>query len=462
MKSILLACLVFAACTDEKMLGTTTPPTPPDGPSAPAGPTGIGTPRWAVSIGTWANDAAEAIAIDSLGDVVAVGVTTTSPDQGSANVPTAPSAGFITKRVASDGSERWRVTLSGSGEDSVTAEAVAIDGSNDVIVVGDFTGSVDFGGQTLTTAPQTGDAFVAEYASTGDLVWVDDLLALIGGAGLELDAIAVGADGKLIAGGLFEGTVELSGQSYTASTTFQGFVAAFDPTGTVAWGQGFSAQSIAQSLAVDPNGDVLVAGNFNEPTSFGGATLDPAGTSSTYLARYRGSDGLYLSSDVVDGGANAQVVVDSTGRVAVQTAVGSTASLGWSTMLDVADSSDTPLWSTPIPDTGDVGPQPRALSTTPSGLILSSAWDYSFSGGMATGELDVSAFGSDATPGVTSAGSLVTRVGGGTQVRASAVGSTGAVALAGTLNDDIAIGTTTLTHVGTEDTDALIVLIDPP
>jgi hypothetical protein len=84
------------------------------------------------------------------------------------------------------------------------ANAVAVDGSGDVLVTGQFTGSVDFGTGRLTTAGGN-DVFVARYSAAGAPLWARRFGGLITDVG---SGVAVDGSGNVLVTGYFAGTVD--------------------------------------------------------------------------------------------------------------------------------------------------------------------------------------------------------------------------------------------------------------
>ena len=454
MRSIMTACCLLCACVpvDEQNLGFSA----------------VGAPRWAMTFGGLYNDAGLAVAIDSIGDAVAVGYTLGAPNSQGIQ----PATGFVTKRAASDGSERWTILFGPTTPQSgVNVSSVAIDGEDSVVITGNYVGTVDFGGQQLVAG--SGDMFLARYSSDGHLQWVHGLNPTSGasGCGLAIDSV-----GRIVVAGTFGGSLVFGGTTYTESDgDIDMFLAAFDPAGALLWGEAF--QSIGArpvGVAVDSSDSVLLTGTIAAPASFGGAILDPAGSYRAFLARYR-KDGLYVSSQVLGaagpGQSNAtQVATDHSDHVIVQTneqADGNYRTYAYG-VVHVLDVDDQELWSAELVDHGDVSPLHRTLATAPSGLIVSSAWtDSPYNADhrdQVTGSMEVVAY-DPSGHGTTS--SFGTRLLGGlweTSAVGSTVGSTGTVAYIGSFAGAVDFGTGPM-HSQSQnenDTDDFIVLLDPP
>lgn len=162
--------------------------------------------------------------------------------------------------------------------------AVAADGSGNVVVAGSFTGAVDFGGSPL--APGGGrDAFVAAYDAAGRHRWS----RAIGRAGSEaVTSVAVGPNGDVVVGGYFTGTVDLGAGTSAAAGFVDAFVVRYGADGTyrssrAIGGPGFDAVT---AVAVDASGDAVVAGVFEGTVDAGSGDLWSAGSRDGFVAKY--------------------------------------------------------------------------------------------------------------------------------------------------------------------------------
>jgi len=135
----------------------------------------------------------------------------------------------------------WFTHFGAAGED--TARAVAVDASGNVLVAGGFSGTVTMppGIDALVSKGQI-DAFVVKYAPDGSMLWARS----VGGSEIEgITSIAVDDDGDVIVAGVFNGTAD------------------FDPdpsatyllTATTTTGNGFA-------FSLDPSGDFRWAGRI--------------------------------------------------------------------------------------------------------------------------------------------------------------------------------------------------------
>ncbi|MEM6337676.1 MAG: hypothetical protein AAF752_13985, partial [Bacteroidota bacterium] len=242
-------------------------------------------------------------------------------------IPSASSSadnGYVAK-VNPNGSLGWVRLLTGNG--SVKAVGVVVDGSGNVTVAGTFTGtSVDVEGATLTgAAPTAVTTFMASYTAAGVYRWGFAL----GGSGtasmtatdLELD-LTSSFQTRFVLSGNFSGTVEFdptSGQDIRSSgqSLRNGFLIRITDTGaSFGYGGGLSLAGTddIEPLAVTsrPDGYALV-GHFRGEANFDPngpfvITTNAVGGTDGFIARY--TPALRLSWAVGLGSFNADAVRD--------------------------------------------------------------------------------------------------------------------------------------------------------
>ncbi|WP_374446238.1 Ig-like domain-containing protein [Stella sp.] len=271
--------------------------------------------------GSSLNERAEDVAVDGNDAIYVVGSfrQTVDFDPGAGTVElvstgTGPSQDqdlFVLK-YDPDGNLLWAVS-SGSSTLDESASAVAVDADGNVIVAGDFTGTVDFDPGPGTTSLEAtgaydqGNFFLAKYDADGDFRWAvtaDD------SSGLESVAdVATDASGNIFLAGWFDGTLTLDGQVLATGQgdfVYNYFVAKYDPDGDLLWARttgAFSYDDIAQvggaqagALSVDGDGSVYVSGSFGGTVDFdsGPGTLELVapdglgGATNHFTAKYNG------------------------------------------------------------------------------------------------------------------------------------------------------------------------------
>ena len=221
------------------------------------------------------------LATDAAGNVYAVGQFTgtvnfdPSPTPAAAGkLVAAGTDGYLTK-FESTGRFCWVVPFSTAGAD--VAYDVAVDSRGDVVVTGEFAGTLDVDPESDTTRTLTTNSvggFVAKYDASGRLRWADGLTGTgnVGGRGIATEQ----GTGAIVVGGRFSGTADFDpgtgtkSLSTTGSTDYDGFVVKLNADGSLNWATnagGSGLGDVVNDVAFDSQGRVVFGG------SFGGQTL---------------------------------------------------------------------------------------------------------------------------------------------------------------------------------------------
>jgi hypothetical protein len=221
-----------------------------------------------------------AIAIDGGGNVILGGSFLDSLHLGSSvfyqSSPTRESA-FIAKYTPA-GVAVWGRSFDQESLDYGTRGGVAVDAGSNVLVVGTFVGTVDFGTGSLTALNQ--DAFIAKYSPTGVPQWARRL----GSTGSDgASGIAVDASGNYAVLGTFSGTVDFGGGPIAANSNNDVFVAKYSSTGGYLWSHHFgnTSASMPNPVAMGGAGNACLTGNFTG--TLDGASLVSAGSADAFL-----------------------------------------------------------------------------------------------------------------------------------------------------------------------------------
>jgi hypothetical protein len=194
-------------------------------------------------------------------------------------------AGILVARLlAADGAVDWTEEVPGD----VELWALDARGAN-VVAVGSFDGTVDFGAGDLGAS---NGLFIAWYGAGGGLV-----RALgFGSTGTEY-AIDVALDdaGGVYVTGANTAAINLGGGTLPFNGTSAGFVAKYSSAGAHQWSKPLLSNGSVFGLAVnvDGGGNVYVAGVFDNSLDFGGGAVTAGDGTAMYVASYRGSDGGY-------------------------------------------------------------------------------------------------------------------------------------------------------------------------
>jgi hypothetical protein len=170
-----------------------------------------------------------------------------------------------------------------------TPYAVAVDIAGNVIVAGvSYDGWVDFGGMG---APGTGTPtiVVLKLKATGQYVWSKGFPISSPDNPFTASPVSVAVDvqGNMILAGLLEGSMNFGGGALTATGSV--FVAKLDPNGNHMWSKQFGTQASPNQVAADGEGNIILVGAYSGSIDFGGGAggggplTNPAG--STFVAK---------------------------------------------------------------------------------------------------------------------------------------------------------------------------------
>jgi len=219
---------------------------------------------------------------------------------------------FVAKFDAA-GSHVWSQAFGEVGSQIV--HGVAVDDEGNVMVTGEFAGSVDFGGGVLTSAG-TQDIFVAKWSAAGSHVWS----GRFGDANDQRAySVAVDAGGTPLVTGYFEGLVDFGGGVLSSPPFYDNiFVARFGALGDHLSSQSSIMESNVTGfgIAADPAGNALVTGEFRDMVDFGGGdTLTVVDPPDLFIAKFfRTEPGIRSARDVPgDQGGLVNVAWDGSG-----------------------------------------------------------------------------------------------------------------------------------------------------
>lgn len=153
------------------------------------------------------------------------------------------------------GAVAWRLRRGEAGGGA--ARGVAADDEGHFYLSGVLRGAEDLGGGPLGPVDEAGDAFVAGTTAAGVHRWS---LRLAGSGLAEAVDVTARPGGPVVAGGVFEGTLQVQGQRLQADGC-DGFLAAFGPGGEPRWARRFGGPGLDRSHGLDmtASGEVAVA-----------------------------------------------------------------------------------------------------------------------------------------------------------------------------------------------------------
>ena len=227
---------------------------------------------WAKRLGgTGCNEEGNSIIVDAAGDVIIAGqfsgLVDFDPNAGTFNLTTAGSNDVFVCKLDANGNFVWAKQLGGTSSDQVSS--MVMDGSGNLLITGNFSGTGDFdpgtGSFTLTSLGGA-DVYVCKLSNTGDFIWSKS----IGGTSSSGDFghdIAVDPTGNVYTVGEFRDNVDFdpgTGTFILNGGTVDGFASKLDASGNFAWaieiaGSGFD---YGEGITVDALENVYTTGSF--------------------------------------------------------------------------------------------------------------------------------------------------------------------------------------------------------
>jgi len=164
--------------------------------------------------------------------------------------------------------------------------SAVFDAAGNIIVVGGFSHSIDFGGGPLFSIPDSVvNMFVAKFDGNGNHLW-SQRFENAGGRGV------VDPSGNILINGSISGPVDFGGGTLVPD---EGdiFLVKLDPDGNHVWSKRFDGaqREGSVSVATDGSGNVVIAGNFDVAVDFGGGLLASAADSTRdiFVAKFDGN-----------------------------------------------------------------------------------------------------------------------------------------------------------------------------
>jgi len=322
----------------------------------------------AASVGGKGDDVAEALAVDSAGNMFIGGTfkarANFDPNGAFSIGNSGGTDGFI-DALDANGAFRWAGSFGGPGDDNTTD--LAVDDSGNVVGTGRYLGDVDFNpGKAVSSANVAGtlQSYVLKWDSTGAFVFGDGF----GGTGVTFgSAVTVDRDGTVYSTGNFTGTADFDPTGGTfnliAPATGLVYVDKLSPTGLLIYAKslgGSASQDIGPGeIAVDKGRNVYVSGTFSGTQDFnpgpGTSNLTSAGQNDIFTAKLDSSGGFVFATR--QGGplddSSEGLVLDRDGNILTDGEFSDTANLGTdANVVNFTSNGDTDIFVSKVDSNG--------------------------------------------------------------------------------------------------------------
>lgn len=238
---------------------------------------------WSKHFGDEYVQTARGLAVDAAGNAILVGSFQLTVNFGGGNLMSAGAFDGFVAKYDTAGAHQWSRKYGNEADQYV--RSVALDATGNVYVSGDAAGAIDFGGGAMS-ATSNPSAFVAKLDSLGNATWAKLSNGTMAG-NAKGNAVAVGPNGDVVVGGNFKGTFDMGGEPVENLGTDDAFVTLYSAAGvhkyTQTYGDGESQS--ATGVAIASNGEVFVGGNFSGTIDLGGGAVTSAGSFDGFLAR---------------------------------------------------------------------------------------------------------------------------------------------------------------------------------
>ena len=230
-------------------------------------------------------------------------------------------------RFDSLGEHTWSRVVAGATY--MRAQSLTIDAQGNLVMVGDFRGTADFGGVSLTST--FADAFVAKFDPDGDVLWAKRF-GLSGPLGNVAEDVAIDADGNIVVIGTLSGRMDFGGGVIQSFGSWDVFLVKLDSAGGHVWTRRFGSAGNQQGtcLAIDGRGHLIVAGHVSNSIDLGGGPLATNGDQEAFVADLDDQGG-HMWSRVIHGQIqyiDFDIDASASGRVAVGLLFGNSIDLG--------------------------------------------------------------------------------------------------------------------------------------
>ncbi|UCH84853.1 MAG: T9SS type A sorting domain-containing protein [Candidatus Latescibacterota bacterium] len=249
--------------------------------------------------------------------------------------------GVLLAAISVSAQEPVHIWSGGYGDSGLDyGEAIAVDPVGDIVIAGYFYNTIDFGGGLRTSAGGA-DIFVAKFDPWGQHLWSHRF----GGTNNQHSyAVTTDPDGNVIVAGYFEDTVNFGSGLMTSAGSTDICVAKLDPNGNPLWSTryGDSSPQYAFAVATDGSGNIYIAGDFLGTVDFGGGPWTATSNYDIYVAKLAGSNGAHVWSIAFPGNDHdsaESITVDHAGNVLLTGFFAGTVNFGGG-VLSSAGSSD--------------------------------------------------------------------------------------------------------------------------
>jgi hypothetical protein len=232
--------------------------------------------------------------VDGQGNSLFVGSFLTTIDLGGGKLTSAGSSDIFVAKFDASGSYQWAKQYGDAAEQDV--RSVAADACGNIVVTGDFAGTINFGTGALKAVSDAANIFLAKVGPTGRGGWAELFDSTSSVDALGAGSVAVDGEGRVTITSVLNGSVTYGGALLHSVGDESVVIASFDATGAYRWSYagGPPSTAIGSGAAyfsgVAASGEnVVLAGGFETAGStlvLDGKKLTAASDEDVFIASF--------------------------------------------------------------------------------------------------------------------------------------------------------------------------------
>lgn len=237
--------------------------------------TSVSQNHWIYSAGSVKEDEVLDICSDQSGNIISAGYFSGPINFGNGQILNSHSLGtadiFISKSN-SNGQVLWSVSAGGYGSDRATD--VTVDANGNIYITGFYYGNATFGNISVSSVNSSQDVFIAKIDANGNFIWVKSFGGNLAEWGNAINTDKSGniiLTGQFQGTSNFNGTTVTSAHNPILNfASFDVFTAKLDPSGNIIWLKTGSSKfdDRGLDLVTDKNRNIYVCGQFSDTITF--------------------------------------------------------------------------------------------------------------------------------------------------------------------------------------------------
>lgn len=181
--------------------------------------------------------------------------------------------------------QNWTQVWQSNGTSTAICQGLTVDKNNEVFLSGTFQNQIIFGNKILTAIGET-DIFLCKTRESGSVAWAKEYGSVEKD---ELTNMTSDADGNLILIGNYQQTIDFEQIKLNTFDNLSAiFVVKFNPTGDALWGKSLNGGGLKNAMDVvcDAAGNVFVTGYFSDSLQVSDTILMAQGETDLFVSKF--------------------------------------------------------------------------------------------------------------------------------------------------------------------------------